>query len=521
MRLASLPVLALAALASLAAGLAGCSVNVEGAKCHVVGATDECPSGQRCGTDWNCSVRAAACEPCVAGATACRVETPGSVMECFTDDPVCGTWKVAAGGACVAGLQTCKRSALDVPTCACDHWTVIPGGSAAACTRPSITGALIEAMKFPGPVVRLGGGATATYGNELDDSAPIVLPAGVTVIGDETAPVAVPLNRIIEVRGSVAAPNALAALVVEPGASVRGVTVRRVDASAPLVGVVVDGASPAGGNSLLAVQVDAGTAGFPFAVGLRISAAGAVAVSDVRVSGATVAGLEVNRSAATDAAVVTGSTFDQNQVGVSLIKGDLTLSGSTLKRSIWEGFVSATGVSNLTSLSLVDSFITWNGRGGVRLFGNKTVAIIGTRICGNTGFSRSPPGATRMVGGIYTVGDPPMSLTFQGNLLFDNSGDQVLVAASGASWDLTGSVSNSCPANSRNTFAKYALPGVGLAAVGATVVAKFNSWGNATPDIDRDFVSVAGSVDVGTGNGDTNFCSALPPDDPSLTCPLP
>jgi hypothetical protein len=364
--------------------------------------------------------------------------------------------------------------------------------------------------------VVLGGAAPAFYGNELADAAPIVIPAGVTLIGDESAPVE-PTNRVLEVRGAAAA-----ALVVEAGASVRGVTVRRFAAGAPGVGVLVDGGSPAGGNSLEAVRVDFPTSGFPFAIGLRVAGGNAVvsdvSMSNVHVKGATVAGLEVNRVAAGDVVLVTGSTFDQNQVGVSLLKGHLTMSESTVKRSVAEGVVAATGTPGQTGLALTNDLISWNGRGGVRLSVNESLSITGTRICENVGVDRSLPGATRSVGGIYAVGDPPAALTFQGNIIDHNGGDQMLVGVSGSSWDFTGSSSNLCLASTRNTIANYRTPGVGIAVVGASVVAKFNSWGSAFPIVDRDFAVVSGSVDAGTWLGATDFCGAAPAD---LTCPLP
>jgi hypothetical protein len=521
MRRAWLSVLAFVALS---AGLGACSVDVEGATCKDVGTVDNCPSGQACGTDLKCSVKAAGCTPC----------NPASFAECLggdvqsckpAGDGVCSYWEVHP---CGEG-QTCQEVPASDATCVCDYWTVIPGvrPPVADCTQPSIKLAIDEAVKVPGTRVFLGGTAPATYGNELEDAAPIVVPAGVTVIGDETAPVAVPLNRIIEVRGSASAPNAVAALVVEQDASLRGLTVRRFDASAPAVGILLDGSSPAGGNSLTSVRVDVGGTSVPFGVGLRVAGGNAtaggnaVAVGDVVVQGATVAGLEVNRLDAGHVVLVTGSTFDQDHVGVSLLKGDLTLSGSTVKRSAWEGFVSATGTPGLTRFSIQDSLISWNGRGGVRMSVNDSVEFLRTRICGNTGYARSYSGVTRTVGGVLAVGNPPGTLAFRGNLVHDNGGDQVYVAASSTAWDLSGL--SGCAANDRNVFANYTAPGVGVAAVGANVSALFNSWAQAFPAAGTDFfanpTSPVGSVDAGTGGGATDFCGvALPAD---LICPAP
>ncbi len=528
-------------------------VYLEGAACSVTGTTGGCPPGQACGTGRTCSVAAAGCTPCVNGTRTCQGGST-DVKSCSAAvDPACGTWTVAT--ACLAGLQTCHAQPVGDPTCVylegvacsvprattgcppgqtcgtgltcvCDAWTVVPGGSAEACTRPSIAAAIAEAVKFPAGLVHLGGASPATYGNELDDAAPILIPAGVTLVGDDAMP-ASGTNRIIAVRGP--GPEGL---VVQPGAVVRGVAVQRGAAAANelTVGVLLPGGAAAGGaaaggNTLVAVRIDAAGLGGAFGVGLRVAGgnvvagANTIAVSDVLVKGATVAGLEVNRLGAGDVVIVTGSVFDSNHVGVSLLKGDLVLRATTVKSSGWEGVVAATGTPGQTSLALVDALISWNGRGGVRLSVNDKLSVTGTRVCGNAGYSRSPPGATRSVGGVFVVGDPPATLAFQGNVIHDNGGDQVLVGASGSSWNLTGATSSLCPVAARNVFAKYVAPGVGVAAVGASVVALFNSWGSAFPIVDRDFVGVTGGVNPGTELGATDFCGAALSAD--LTCPPP
>jgi hypothetical protein len=505
MRRASLPLLVLAALASLAAGLAGCSVNVEGAKCHVVGATDECPSGQRCGTDWTCSVRAAACQPCVVRATACRAAPTCELVECTADvDPVCGTWKPASAGA--GGLQTCQVPVGGIaPECACVNHVVDPAGG--TCTHPSITSAIAAATRFPAPLVVLGG-ASYFYGNAIEDAAPIVVPAGVTLLGDE-ATTATAATRIIMVQGP--GPEGLQ---VHPGAVVRGLAVERADAAGPTIGVLLTGGAAASGNTLMSVRVDAGAGGGGFATGLRVAGANAVAVSDVLVKGATIAGLEVNRLGAGDVVVVTGSTFDQNQVGVSLVKGDLTLSGSTVKGSGWEGVVAATGPTGLT---ILDGQISRNGTVGLAVSTNERLSVQRTRICKNAGTNRGPVGQSRKVGGIFAQGNPPTALAFSGNTLHENGGDQVYVINAAGTWNLSGAAG--CLVSDRNVFATYAPPGVGVAVDGATVSALFNYWNNAFPMLNTDYTAAGGSVDVGTQSGAFDYCPHTLVADP--TCPLP
>jgi hypothetical protein len=501
---ATVAVLAAGLIVGLAAGLTGCSVDVEGATCRVVGAVDNCPSGQACGTDLKCSVKAAGCAPCDLAAPArCR---DGDVKQCSTvGDPVCGSWVIVTD--CVAG-QTCKNSSANVATCACDRWTVIPGGSTQACTSPSIAGAITRALEFPAPAVTLGGASPAVYGNELVDAAPLIIPAGVTLIGDETAPMAAPLNRIIEVRGSAAAPNTLAAVVVEAGASVRGVTVRRFDAGAPGVGLLVNGGSPAGGNSLVSVRVDVGGTSVPFAVGLSVAGGNAVtsdvAMSDVHVQGATVAGLEVSRYAASHVLLVTGSTFDQNQVGVNLLRGDLTLANCAVSHSMAEGIrANSRGGS---SLSMIGGQVFGGKTVGVVLEANNKVSLRGVEVCGNAGLSLSVLGTLRKVGGIYTLDSPPIDQAFQGNVVHGNGGDQFLfgAAATGA-WNLS---SSSCAAGVPNVVGGYeSAVGVGVAAISASVDARNVAWKTVSPPSSTGgdfFTDAAGTVDA-RGSG-TDFC---------------
>jgi hypothetical protein len=217
---------------------------------------------------------------------------------------------------------------------------------------------------------------------------------------------------------------------------------------------------------------------------------------------------------------VSGSTFDQNQVGVSLLKGDLTLAGTTVKRSVAEGVVSATGTSGTTGLTIQDGLISWNGTAGLVLSANDRLVIQRTRICRNLGSDRGPTVPQRKVGGIFAVGGQPTVISFAGNWLHDNGGDQFYVL-SGGPWNLSGVAD--CAVGNRNVLANYTAPGVGVAAVGnSTVSALFNYWGNPLerPAAGTDYISASGgAVDAGTGGASTNYCLHDPPAD--LTCPAP
>ena len=515
MRSALVPALA------FAAALAACTVDIEGAKCNVAGATDNCPSGQACGTGLTCSVRAASCAPCEMGAIECRSGTI-DVMKCSAaSDPVCGTWTVAT--ACAAGAQTCAAPlAGGAPECACERWTVAPEAAAAACIRPSINSAISAATRFPAPVVVLGG-AAFTYGNALDDSAPIIIPAGLTLIGDDATPASA-TNRIIAVQGP--GPEGLR---VHPGAVVRGVAVQRgATATNELtIGVLLTGGPAASGNTLVSVRVDAMGAGGGFAIGLRVAggnvvaSANTIAMSDVLVRGATVAGLEVNRLGASDVVIVTDSVFDSNHVGVSLLKGDLALRASTVKSSVAEG-VSA--VSGSGSLTILDGIVAHSGATGIVLTAIQALSLERTRICGNAGSDKLYGGQTRKVGGLYSQGPRPPRLAFLANRIHANTGDQMYVVASAATWDISGPGGvGGCATGVPNVFAGYSAPGVGLAALATNVLALNNSWEVSYPLDGVDFTAsgtcgaAACGIDVGTGSG--NVCLPAAPAD--LACPAP
>jgi hypothetical protein len=492
--------------------MAACSVDLEGATCRAVGASDNCPVGQACGTNLKCSVKAAGCQPCVAGTVECRAEPTCEVVECTAAvDPVCGTWKAASDA--TGTLRTCQvpvgGTALE---CACVKNVVdLAGGT---CAHPSITSAIAAATRFPAPVVVLGG-SSFLYGNAIEDAAPIVIPSGVTLLGDEAA-TAAGATRIIAVQGP--GPEGLQ---VHPGAIVQGLAVERADVAGPTVGILLTGGLAASGNTLMSVRVDAGAGGGGFETGLRVAGANAVAVSDVQVIGATVAGLEVNRLAASDVVLVTGSTFDQNQVGVSLLKGDLTLSGSTVKRSLAEGVVAVTGTASLT---IRDGLIARNRSTGIVITAAQLLILERNRICGNLGSDKLYGGQTRKVGGLYSQGPRPPVLTFSGNRVHANVGDQMYVVASAGTWDISGpGGAGGCDTGLPNVFAGYSAPGVGLAALAANVLAHNNSWDVSYPIEGVDFSVLgtcgAGACAIDTGRDSGLIC--LPPLPADLTCPAP
>jgi hypothetical protein len=94
----------------LALALAACGVDVEGAPCATPGEITNCPTGQACGADLRCSVKALDCAKCVPGDRRCA---SGGVETCVAGG-ACSSWSLSA---CPAP-QTCHDSAAG-PSCAC------------------------------------------------------------------------------------------------------------------------------------------------------------------------------------------------------------------------------------------------------------------------------------------------------------------------------------------------------------------------------------------------------------------
>ncbi len=244
-----------------AAALAGCAVDVEGAACSTPGSTAGCPAGQACGTGGTCSRAAAGCSPCTPGDLACR---DGDVKRCTPEgDPACGVWVPET--ACAAGATTCAVPlAGGAPECRCERFVADPAGAAAstACRFASPAAAIAEAARFGVTEVRLGGPPGQDYGGD----APLVVPAGVAVVGDDL-PLA-PASRILTLKAVDAA------VVLGEGASLAGATVRAADG--PGAGVSIAAASPGGRSSLTSVVIDDQGPGGAFPVGRNWAAVGAM-----------------------------------------------------------------------------------------------------------------------------------------------------------------------------------------------------------------------------------------------------
>jgi hypothetical protein len=157
----------------------------------------------------------------------------------------------------------------------------------------------------------------------------------------------------------------------------------------------------------------------------------------------------------------------------------------------------------------------------VRVGGSPTVRLTGNTVTANSGTTTSGLDPDlRTVGGVLFSGVKPASLTFTGNRVYANRGDQVMVASSTPGWSLAGGTacagSPAVPPN--NLIACYDAatngvgPGVGLSLVATStgnVDARFNAWSGSPPQAGADFRVVAGGT-IDAGAAATAYCQ-LPP----------
>jgi hypothetical protein len=409
-------------LASLAAALlAACTVETEGAACRVTGRTEDCPSGQACGTDLTCSLRAASCQPCTAGARTCSGDD--RVVECTAaGDGACGVQVLADP---CAALERCDASAATA-ACVCARIEVVPRAGAPTelpgCTFLSVAEAFSEAGALGLDGVHLAGAAPASY---VDDPAGVTVPAGARLLADDDPPR--PADRVL-----VTAGVALAA-----GSTARGFAVHPPGAGSG-AGVTVDCVAAAGSASVDAVEVARGAGGEAFETGVQVRGACPVDLAAATVRGAKGAGLLVERDDPVAVVTATDLHLAENGVGVRLVKGDLTLTRPLVEASGGDAIVVA-GESTDAAALLVNGEGTGVLRGagelgsaGVRL------ACSGTRGVSLAGLAIEPGGAGGFADGVVANGACPVTLGGVGvrgasgaGLLVERSDPAATLAATG------------------------------------------------------------------------------------------
>lgn len=445
--------------------VAGCQVELEGAKCETDG---HCPGDQACGLDGTCSERAAACRD--------ARDTPGvkrcadGVITVFvtTSDPVCGTWEpvetCAEGLVCAEGIAACACAPVADGAFHFDPTrATLPGieptGAAepAACRLATLEDALAQATTAgPGSRVIAAAGAA-----EYALAAPLEIPAGATL----TTSTPTDATRHTLVITALETP-ATAAVLVHGGATLEGFTIRN------------DGAMTGNG---IAVSCDGGTVPEirhvqvlarrsdteALATGIAIGEGCGADVEDLVVTGASVAALSIDAGAGAPPTMISGSTFAQSRTGVVLRSGTLSIDDSRIEANVRRGFWAKRrdGADPLPTIMLaIDTTIfTANGDTGLKLEDlpdGSTVALIGLEIHGNhTTTEDSIHALGRRAGGLVLQGPAPASFALQGSRIYGNDQDQVGLYAP-APWSLSGAAAP--PASICSTPNVFACPASGF-----------------------------------------------------------
>ena len=510
-----------AAAIAAALALAGCQVDLEGARCNTPGEPKECPDGQACGNDLKCSTRAAGC---VASKTLC---TPAATQEasprrCRTDraaietctgaDPVCGSWAVVkqADGCSTTGLVCSGAS----PACVCDtpateiqvdlasssDPNLAPTGAAEpqACRFKRLGDALAYARDVwlpahssaPVTVKAAGTPAPGTPVRFDTEAFPLVIPNGVTLATSAT--VSSPADWI------VSAPFATVSNLVEihDGAVVDGFTLSSTAATGD--GIVVQcGAGATAPATLRNVVVDGGGT---LARGVVVTGACELVGVQLDVSRARKAGLYVNTASAPAGAAVTGGSLKGNgESGAEVAGGRLAIAGSG---ALFD--VSANGrhgvravpdpvapplIPRAITLSLDRVDVHANGEVGILvrdLAGGSSASVTSSVIRKNLATAAfSQYGTGRLAGGVLlwgalpTQGAPPAAaFAFKGNTVCSNAGDAIGVYSNDP-WPLNG---DGCDATS-NVFVSPSASGYYVFSTATTGVElpAWNNWWDPDP----------------------------------------
>ncbi len=473
------------AVAAVAA-LAACSVKLEGAPCT---SDANCPDSQRCDLGGAATGQCVTCVPdpaCSADGFACT--GAATVRECRTNAGAChysryiscGTL-TCSGGSCTCPVNGGTEFVADAVQGSAVGAPFFPSGISLPpqCRFRSLGDALGAAATYAaGPPARTAtvraagrsGGTMAFSGEQF----PLLVKHGVTLTTDDVPPAAG--GYVVDLDNAAQVP---AAVRVEEDASVSGFLVRPSTAGGALAGVEVSCALPGADRvriSSVAVDGKGALATAVVARGVDVTGLCSADLVDVRVDRVTGAGVYLE---------------------------------------------SAGTAAGAPALSLYRATVTGAGDTGIQVRldaqnGHPSLSIISSEVTANTGALYGA--GQRRAGGVLFYGANPSSLTFHGNRVHGNQGDQVVVYST-FSWDMSGGAAAAACGVTSNILACYdvARNGVGLAlATAGTVDARFNSWANEPPTAGTDYFVAAGGTINATGTG-SDVCSSVP----AASCPLP
>ena len=526
----------------------GCGVN---GKCSVEALSCACtePGAVQCGGAGGQVVLR--CDAASADA-ACLSWIP--VTDCATSSLLC------SDGACTCPAHAGATWYADAVSGSASGATPRPTGvqSPAACRFRSLNDALAAASAAGGTVVQAVGWSAATPGATVVFSEPGALVVGPGVTLGSDAPSGVSSRYAV----TTAAALSTAFVTLGPGASLSGLEVRNAAATGPGVETSCRGAGDVAPVSLSDVSVSGAGGGSPaarFAAGIRVTGNCPANLASVSVTGAAI-GLLVDAAAAGVESSAALSTFTAATVaGIEVDEGRLALTGGTVTGNAVGAAVgsagtgapalSATGTTfsdNAGDAVLVErgtlladacpfsgngthvhaqpvgsstvNVTVQNSAGAARMTGatnsalrllamgsGSTLTLAGNEIVSNQATQDyNVASGLRRGGGMVLTPPLPGASTVRSCTFAGNEYDQVLVASSTGSLDLSGGTT--CGASS-NSFACYGT-GVGIYSNGASVSAAWNHWTQqpGAPSID-----VAGT---GVTGYDTSACTPA-----AVTCP--
>ncbi len=540
----------LAALAVALALIACTPKTPEGAACATLGGTGECPEGQRCGQDFRCSVAAVACDQIECSATTCSGNT---LRRCV----VTGACSAYADEVCDADAQTCDETAeacqcvasqgcTGVGTmCAGDPNSEVVCNKKNECpyfvrTEPCGSGKTCQGTG-------LGSGCQCPPVELAEDKscdtvgATACAPAGQVALRCERFAAGSDCfvwkrTRNCETDGLECGAGACQCpalavsgrtLLAEPGSAVDpDVTPVTPNGAAPVfcrfktleaaLAAATDGdtvkvtaASLPATFTVPALTVKKGvtftTTDDPLVPANYVLAPGDSVAGDTFITleaGASLKGFEIRNRSATGSGIATSCPLDTDTQVVTIDKVNVFGAGSVTAAS---HFLHGISHSGKCSFSLLGSSVEGAVQSGVYVFPQSAVQLVfdGNVIQRNSAtefFTIDPAGGDRTGGGLVLRGATPQAVTFVGNQVIGNDGDQVLVFMSGA---VSLSVQN-C-ASRPNVIACYTAPGVGVSSVAQTLDVGHSIW-------PKDGTSLAPGVDYLTapGKGVTGTGTACP-----------
>lgn len=491
---------AFAAAAALA--LAGCQVDVEGARCTVPGSLTECPDGQACGNDLKCSRRAAAC---AAAATRCDLQASrcasGSVAEtCVANvDPACGSWQAQACGT----NKTCvTRGPSGACECDANGGTELAadpllGSAPGAAPRPTglatpsdcrfrkLGDALAVAAARGGVTTVKAYGAPGAPVTFTGEAFPLVVPPDVTVAGAD-APAGVTI-----LQGDAAT----SATMVTLQGTLQGVQLQNLSMTAN----GADLTCGATGMPVLRDVVIASAGAQKLASGVTIAGACGALLERVDVSGAAGAALFVDVPSGAPI-TVGGSRLHGSGVGIDAIGGRLKLqpdptTGAATEATDNTGYGVYLRGATKVEATLTGVLVARNGGTGLVINSVPTTSTLTMTSCdvhsNGTGAPRpyGPVMSTRTAGGILVSQLALAVFQLKGNRVYANHGggsaDELAFESSGP-WKLS---TGFCDATT-NLFG-CAGGGYAVSTTGGAIDAQFTTWPISPPT-----ATVNGSVDT-------------------------